>query len=158
MYPNLYVTCKVKWNWTKYYITWDREAWWAAVHRVAKCRTWLGDWTTKTTVYHQIKWLIGSTHCFLRFRKQNYKSLFGLFWWLSGQESTCQFYKSGFDSWVRKIPWRWKWQPIPVFLPGKSHREAGGLQSMGLQKSWTRLSDWKTTIKSLLGREPEIWD
>ena len=22
-------------------------------------------------------------------------------------------------SWVRKIPWRRKWQPIPVFLPGK---------------------------------------
>ena len=25
------------------------------------------------------------------------------------------------DSWVRKIPWRRKWQPTPVFLPGKSH-------------------------------------
>ena len=23
--------------------------------------------------------------------------------------------------WVGKIPWRRKWQPIPVFLPGKSH-------------------------------------
>ena len=27
----------------------------------------------------------------------------------------------GFDSWVRKIPWRRKWQPTPVFLPVKSH-------------------------------------
>ena len=26
-----------------------------------------------------------------------------------------------FDSWVRKIPWKRKWQPAPVFLPGKSH-------------------------------------
>ena len=26
-----------------------------------------------------------------------------------------------FDSLVRKIPWRKKWQPTPVFLPGKSH-------------------------------------
>ena len=26
-----------------------------------------------------------------------------------------------FDLWVRKIPWRRKWQPTPVFLPGKSH-------------------------------------
>ena len=25
----------------------------------------------------------------------------------------------GFDPWVRKIPWRRKWQPTPVFLPGK---------------------------------------
>ena len=27
----------------------------------------------------------------------------------------------GFDPWVGKIPWRRKWQPIPVFLPGKFH-------------------------------------
>ena len=27
----------------------------------------------------------------------------------------------GVDPWVRKIPWRRKWQPIPVFLPVKSH-------------------------------------
>ena len=26
-----------------------------------------------------------------------------------------------FSSWVGKIPWRRKWQPIPVFLLGKSH-------------------------------------
>ena len=26
-----------------------------------------------------------------------------------------------FDPWVRKIPWRRKWQSIPVFLPGESH-------------------------------------
>ena len=30
----------------------------------------------------------------------------------------------GFDLWVRKIPWRRKWQPTPVSLPGKSHRQA----------------------------------
>ena len=24
-----------------------------------------------------------------------------------------------FDPWVRKIPWRRKWQPTPVFLSGK---------------------------------------
>ena len=27
----------------------------------------------------------------------------------------------GFDPWVRKIPWRRKQQPTPVFLPGESH-------------------------------------
>ena len=27
----------------------------------------------------------------------------------------------GLISWVRKIPWRRKWQPMPVFLPEKSH-------------------------------------
>ena len=25
------------------------------------------------------------------------------------------------DPWVRKIPWRRKWSPTPVFLPGESH-------------------------------------
>ena len=25
-----------------------------------------------------------------------------------------------FDPWIGKMPWRRKWQPIPVFLPGKS--------------------------------------
>ena len=28
-----------------------------------------------------------------------------------------------FDSWVGKIPWRRKWQPTLVFLPGESHRQ-----------------------------------
>ena len=27
-----------------------------------------------------------------------------------------------FNSWVGKIPWRRKWQPTLVFLPGESHR------------------------------------
>ena len=26
-----------------------------------------------------------------------------------------------FDPWVEKIPWRKKWQPTPVFVPGKFH-------------------------------------
>ena len=26
-----------------------------------------------------------------------------------------------FHSWVGKIPWRRKWQPTPIFLPGESH-------------------------------------
>ena len=29
--------------------------------------------------------------------------------------------RCGFDPWVGKIPWRRKWQPIPVLLPGESH-------------------------------------
>ena len=27
----------------------------------------------------------------------------------------------GFDLWARKIPWRRKWQPTPVFLSGELH-------------------------------------
>ena len=34
--------------------------------------------------------------------------------------------------WVRKVPWRRKWQPTPVFLPGKSH----GQRSLGGYGPW----------------------
>ena len=43
------------------------------------------------------------------------------------QKSICQCrrHKScEFDPWVRKIPQRRKWQPTPVFLLGKSHRQS----------------------------------
>ena len=35
-----------------------------------------------------------------------------------------------------ETPWRWVWQPTPVFLPGEAPwtEEPGGLQSMGLQR------------------------
>ena len=39
----------------------------------------------------------------------------------SGKEPACQCRRHRFDSWVWKIPWRRKWQPTPVFLPGESH-------------------------------------
>ena len=45
----------------------------------------------------------------------------GLPWWLSGKESTCQCRRHVLDPWVGRIPWRRKWLPTPVFLPGKSH-------------------------------------
>ena len=44
-------------------------------------------------------------------------------WRLSGKESACQCRRHGFNPWVRNIPQRRKWQPTPVFLPGKSHRQ-----------------------------------
>ena len=48
--------------------------------------------------------------------------------------------ETGFDPWVRKIPWRREWLPTPVFLPGESHRQRSLVGSMGLQ-SQTRLND-----------------
>ena len=41
---------------------------------------------------------------------------------INGKESVCQqrCKRHGFDPWVEKMPWRRKWQPPPVFLPGKS--------------------------------------
>ena len=45
----------------------------------------------------------------------------GLPWWLSGKEPAFQCRRCGFHPWVGEIPWRRKRQPIPIFLPGKSH-------------------------------------
>ena len=71
----------------------------------------------------------------------------GLLWWLSSKTFACdaevhlQCRRPGFDPWVRKIPGRRKWQPTPVFLPGKLHgqRSLVGYSPRGC-KSWTRLS------------------
>ena len=38
----------------------------------------------------------------------------------------------GFNPWVGKIPWRRKWQPTPVFLPGNSH----GQRSLAGYSPW----------------------
>ena len=35
-----------------------------------------------------------------------------------GKEPSSQRLRHGFDPWVRKIPWRRRWQPTPVSLPG----------------------------------------
>ena len=37
------------------------------------------------------------------------------------KKSACQCRRRRYDPWVRKITWRGKWQPIPVFLSQKSH-------------------------------------
>ena len=44
----------------------------------------------------------------------------------SGKEPICQCRRRKrcrFDPWIGKIPWRRKWQPTPVFLPGESHEQ-----------------------------------
>ena len=48
------------------------------------------------------------------------------------------------------IPWRRKWQPTPVFLPEKSHRQRSlaGYSPCG-HKSWTWVSNATTTTKQI---------
>ena len=60
--------------------------------------------------------------------------------WLSGKESTCQCRRSkrrGFEPWIGKIPCNRKWEPTPVFLPGKFHgqRSLTGNIPWGLKES-----------------------
>ena len=39
----------------------------------------------------------------------------------SGKEPMCQCRTCLLDPWVRKIPWKRKWQPTSISLPGESH-------------------------------------
>jgi len=60
----------------------------------------------------------------------------GLHRWYSGKEfaGQCRRYKRiRFDPWVGKIPWRRKWQPTPLFLPGKFN----GHWSLTGYRSWS---------------------
>ena len=60
-----------------------------------------------------------------------------LSWWLSGKEFSNEFFHCrgfGFNPWVGKIPWRRKWQPIPIFLLGKPH----GQRSLEGYSPWGR--------------------
>ena len=53
----------------------------------------------------------------------------------SDGKSVClQCRRPRFDPWVRKMPWRRKWQPTPVLLPGKSH----GRRSLVGYSQWCR--------------------
>ena len=58
--------------------------------------------------------------------------------WLSGKEFACpprRCRRHRFDPWVRKIPWRRKLQPIPMFLPVKFHGQRNQTgYSLGMSK------------------------
>ena len=60
--------------------------------------------------------------------------------WVRQLSVRLQCGRAGFNPWVGKIPWRRKWQPTPVLLPGESH---GGRSLIGYSP-WGR-KDWDTT-------------
>ena len=71
-----------------------------------------------------------------------YSTTQGLPSWLSGKESAGQCRrcrKHWFNPWVTEIPWSRKWQPMPVFLPGKVHgqRHLASYSPWGCQESDT---------------------
>ena len=71
----------------------------------------------------------------------------GLPWWLRSKKPTCQYRRCGFDLRVGKIPWRRKWQPTPLFMPGTSHgqRKLVGYSPWGFEEL-AQLSDSAITI------------
>ena len=80
----------------------DGGAWWATAHGVAKSRTRLNDFTS-LHFHIDFKLIEGRGGSMVKNPSAN-----------AGDD------RDGFDLWVGKIPCRSKWQPTPVFLPGKS--------------------------------------
>ena len=74
----------------------------------------------------------------------------------SGKESAYQCRgckRHGFNPWVQKILWSRKWQPTPVFLPGKSHgqRSLAGYNPWGCKESdMTEYTPQPHSIDSLI--------
>ena len=74
----------------------------------------------------QLKFPLGTWIKYFPFDKHK------IYWFIgcSDKESACQcrrHKRCGFYLWVRKIPWRRKSQPAPVFLPGKFHGQRWSL-------------------------------
>ena len=117
----------------------DRGAWLATVHGVRN--------ESDTTLYiatcvHPLQGVV--LLCTLLYTTHGV----GLPRLISDKESACQcrrHKRCGFNPWVRKIPWRRKWQPTLVFLPGKFHgqRKLVGYNQWGIKES--DMIEWLST-------------
>ena len=64
-----------------------------------------------------------------------------------GKDSACQCMRPEFSPWVGKIPWRRKWIPTPVLLPGEFH----GQRSMVDYSPWGyKESDMTERLSTLI--------
>ena len=80
----------------------------------------------------------------------------------AGQESACIAEDTGevgdrLNSWVRKMPWRRRWQPAPVFLPGSFHgqRSMAGYSPNYHNKSDT--TEWLNTQYWIIIQSTNKW-
>ena len=80
------------------------------------------------------------------------------------KEPACQcrrYKRCGFDPWVKKIPWRRKWQPTPVFyLENSMDRRDWQAIAHGVSKTLTwlqRLSTHSTVLYSADGWMLQKW-
>ena len=119
---------------------WKKE-WWS-FRPMSKDRQWSGKLMTSCTPMRLLCFL----HDFMSdSQKFSYRIKFSL-WFIffydlfpGGSEKRIHLpsRRLEFDSWVRKIPWRRKWQPTPVFLPGRFiDRGAWWATVYGVAKSW----------------------
>ena len=124
----------------------DRGAWWATFHGVAKSQTQLSEhtqWSMPVSFYFVcvcvcvwLQYIHGTVYML---------TLLSIYIIASQVVLVVQNLPAnagdkidvGFDPWVEKIPWRRKWQPAPVFLPGEFHgqRNLVGYSPWGCKES-----------------------
>ena len=76
----------------------------------------------------------------------------GFPWWLSGKEHACQcsWLKShGLNPWVGKITWWRRWQPTPVFVPGKSRGQRSLMDYSPWDHKESEMTEWLSTHTDL---------
>ena len=121
----------------------DRGTWGATVLGVSENWTQLSDWTTKEQQQKTTNLCQGfpffhsfpNTWYCLAFWWETFQQV-ELPWWLSGKELTNAGDMSSIPGSGRS-PGEKKWQPTPVFLPGKPHGQWSlvGYSPWGSQKS-----------------------
>ena len=105
--------------------------------KIPKPQQWPQDW--KRSVFIPIPKKGNTKEC------SNYRTI-ALISHTSGERSLVAqrskrlpgMWRPGFDPWVGKIPWRRKWQPTPLLLPGESH---GGRSLVGYSPWGRKESD-----------------
>ena len=76
----------------------------------------------------------------------------GLPWWQTICLQCRRYRRCGFDPWVGKIPWRRKWLPTAVFLPGEFH----GQRSLAGYSPWGRKGSDTTEWLSISLPSPHL--
>ena len=89
------------------------------------------------------------------------KILLSVLMWIGISEckSIClQWRRPRFNPWVGKIPWRRKWQPPPVFLPGKSHGPRSLIDSSPWGHKESDTTEWLhfTSPPRSSGQKPDL--
>ena len=147
----------------------DGGAWWAAVHGVVKSGIQLSNFTL-TSHFQALEKEMATHSSVLAWRSQGRGSLVGCHLWgcrvghdwsdfaaaaaaanglprlHRGKESSSQYEKRrdiGLICGSGRFPWHRKWQPTPVFLPGKFHwrRSLADHNPWGHKESYDRVTE-----------------
>ena len=90
----------------------------------------------------------------LQFRRRGFSPTGGA----SGEEPACQRRsreRLGFHPCLGKMPWRRRWQPTPVFLPGESQGQRTLVDYSPMSQMW--LKWFKTRVHILISKRKRIF-